>query len=459
MRKYQNSWLRVVFCCLFLLHTVNAQEWESSASTIKKDNTFILKVTTKTSGVENADTDDRVYIFLNGNQDLKRELDTEKNDLESNATDVFTFRFDYPMSKVHNILLRFRGGDAWLCENISFQFIRGEAVKTYDFKVHKWFSTDKADQKEINATTHELFPILDWQQIEGDDFILKVMTQTGLSKEAKSDDDMHLYINGEEAHKHVLDTFLDDFESGSSDVFFLPFDYPVSKIKYLLLRCDGDDAWLCENISFQLIRGNRKSKVYSFSQSTWFSQEKKPQLFASKSFPLTHEWQVRLSEEQKRAERKSIQQKIVNAKQQIRETKKQLRLAKKKLKAWLREAKELKKVAKDNIANATERQEKALQDRRNSQALRDSYMEEMQSASDARRRDIEESLKRKIKQLRENEKELQKANKSLREKKKALLDIEEKTRSLYQKVNALEEYIKELQELIDFLKRRIKNFD
>ena len=64
---------------------------------------------------------------------------------------------------------------------------------------------------------------------------------------------------------------VDDREVGSTDIFSLPFDYPVSEIQGVELMAKSDDAWRVESISFQFFNDGKKSKPYAFKVNQWFS--------------------------------------------------------------------------------------------------------------------------------------------------------------------------------------------
>lgn len=103
-------------------------------------------------------------------------------------------------------------------------------------------------------------------------FVLRVVTFTHNSEEADMDENLHVYLclNGE-GQKLELDTPKDDFEPGAMDVFDLDFDYPLAKIKYILLTATGDDEWLCDHMSFQFFQDSKKSRVYRFDGPGWIS--------------------------------------------------------------------------------------------------------------------------------------------------------------------------------------------
>ena len=69
---------------------------------------------------------------------------------------------------------------------------------------------------------------------------------------------------------------INDKEAGSTDIYSLPFNHPVSEIQGVeLVVVKGNDAWRVESISFQFLDGGKKSKPYAFEVNQWFSAEKK----------------------------------------------------------------------------------------------------------------------------------------------------------------------------------------
>jgi hypothetical protein len=71
--------------------------------------------------------------------------------------------------------------------------------------------------------------------------------------------------------KQELDDPRDDFEPGATDEFERIFDIPLSEVKSISLVVEGDDEWLCEQISFQFFNADKMSKTHTFSINTWFS--------------------------------------------------------------------------------------------------------------------------------------------------------------------------------------------
>ena len=76
---------------------------------------------------------------------------------------------------------------------------------------------------------------------------------------------------------------------GATDVFELPVEYPISKIKNITLIIDGSDAWECDMVSFQFVQKKKKSKVYEFQMKKgqkYFSTDSKDGGVKEKTFKL-----------------------------------------------------------------------------------------------------------------------------------------------------------------------------
>ena len=112
---------------------------------------------------------------------------------------------------------------------------------------------------------------------ENEQFTLKVITVTADNPLADMDSGLRAYImiNGQETLKQELDDPEDDFEPGATDTFERTFNIPLSDVKIVSLVVDGDDEWLCEQVSFQFFTKDKMSLTYVFNIKTWFSWESK----------------------------------------------------------------------------------------------------------------------------------------------------------------------------------------
>jgi len=157
------------------------------------------------------------------------------------------------------------------------QYIDGKA----DGLQTEWYKNGQK-RRERTYKDGELTTIVDWKP-SGEKFPepkLVIITRTGNGKNANSDGPSpHAHIIGLDGSKSFLGRLnnieVDDREAGSTDIFSLPFDYPVSEIQGVELEAKANDAWRAETISFQFFYGEKRSKPYAFKVNKWFSSEKK----------------------------------------------------------------------------------------------------------------------------------------------------------------------------------------
>ena len=138
-------------------------------------------------------------------------------------------------------------------------------------------------RRERTYKDGELMSIVDWKP-DGEKFsgskLVSIM-RTGNVKNAGSDGlVMHAHIIGLDESRSSLGRLdnidVNDREAGSTDVYSLPFNYPVAEIQGVeLVVVKGNDAWRAETISFQFFDGGKKSKPYAFEVNQWFSADKK----------------------------------------------------------------------------------------------------------------------------------------------------------------------------------------
>jgi antitoxin component YwqK of YwqJK toxin-antitoxin module len=138
-------------------------------------------------------------------------------------------------------------------------------------------------RRERTYKDGELMSIVDWKP-DGEKFSgskLVSIFKTGNVKNAGSDGlVMHAHIIGLDESRSSLGRLdnidVNDREAGSTDVYSLPFNYPVAEIQGVeLVVVKGNDAWRAETISFQFYDGGKKSKPYAFEVNQWFRAEKK----------------------------------------------------------------------------------------------------------------------------------------------------------------------------------------
>jgi len=175
----------------------------------------------------------------------------------------------------------YTGWAKWMYDNgqISYlnQYIDGKA----DGLQTEWYKNGQK-RRERTYKDGELTTIVDWKP-SGEKFPepkLVIITRTGNGKNANSDGPSpHAHIIGLDGSKSFLGRLnnieVDDREAGSTDIFSLPFDYPVSEIQGVELEAKANDAWRAETISFQFFDGEKRSKPYAFKVNKWFSSEKK----------------------------------------------------------------------------------------------------------------------------------------------------------------------------------------
>ena len=138
-------------------------------------------------------------------------------------------------------------------------------------------------RRERTYKDGELMSIVDWKP-DGEKFSgskLVSIFKTGNVKNAGSDGlVMHAHIIGLDESRSSLGRLdnidVNDREAGSTDVYSLPFNYPVAEIQGVeLVVVKGNDSWRAETISFQFYDGGKKSKPYAFEVNQWFSADKK----------------------------------------------------------------------------------------------------------------------------------------------------------------------------------------
>ena len=104
---------------------------------------------------------------------------------------------------------------------------------------------------------------------------LIVTTETGDKENAGSDSSAYVRINGSE-ERHLLDNpGKNDLEAGAKDEFpGIPLTIEAKDIETIHLEFEGEDAWLLEDIHFQVICGTASSKRISFRKKRWLSAVK-----------------------------------------------------------------------------------------------------------------------------------------------------------------------------------------
>jgi hypothetical protein len=132
--------------------------------TTTEDDTFTLHVMTKTAAKEVDDKakmdDSNVYIRINGDEKYSQELNTNKNDFEFGALDIFDCNYELPLDQVKTLELYFDGNDEWLCETIAFQFRKGDKTsKYYTYNIDQWFSGKEADKEPLWALERMVFEV------------------------------------------------------------------------------------------------------------------------------------------------------------------------------------------------------------------------------------------------------------------------------------------------------------
>ena len=119
-----------------------------------KPDPFTLKITTKTGVTNHARVDvSDIYVSIDNLTKYRKKLDDGgKNNFQKGMTDSFDCEFDYPLSKVTNIVINIKGIDAWYCEGVILQFIQSNMYSdSIQVKVNRWFSTEKRDKGGISS--------------------------------------------------------------------------------------------------------------------------------------------------------------------------------------------------------------------------------------------------------------------------------------------------------------------
>lgn len=130
--------------------------------------------------------------------------------------------------------------------------------------------------------------ICEWEAPKEDRYKLTITTKTSNLKHAETDSSVYILINGNESIKYMLDDYdKNDRERGETDVYELPIEYPISKIKSIKVLFEGKDGWACDSISFQFLQGKKISKVYKFKGLHYFSSEAADKGIKEKTFKLS----------------------------------------------------------------------------------------------------------------------------------------------------------------------------
>jgi hypothetical protein len=125
----------------------------------KSDTSFTLKVTTMTGeGLMLPEAGEiRVYLSLNGDPNYEKQL-TPQGGFKVGATDNFDLEFDMSLEEIHSIVVRVTGEGGWLCEQISFQFIKGnQTSQLYSFDSYMWFAGKESKLNKFGTIPEKRF--------------------------------------------------------------------------------------------------------------------------------------------------------------------------------------------------------------------------------------------------------------------------------------------------------------
>jgi hypothetical protein len=175
----------------------------------------------------------------------------------------------------------YTGWAKWMYGNGQISYLNQYKDGKTDGLSTEWYKNGQK-RRERTYKDGDLMTIVDWKP-NGEKCLgskLVIITRTGNGKNANSaGPSPHAHIIGLDGARWSIGSLnnidLDDREAGSTDIFSLPFDYPVSEIQGVELVAKANDAWRAETISFQFFDDGKKSKLYAFDINQWFSAEKK----------------------------------------------------------------------------------------------------------------------------------------------------------------------------------------
>jgi len=134
---------------------------EEVGDAIEGKKSLTLKVTTKTGeglmlqGVGEI----RAFLSLNGDSNFEKEL-VPQGGFKVGASDNFELEFDIAIEKISSIVVRVTGDGEWLCEQITFQFFKGDQKsQIYSFDSFMWFAGkgSKLNKFETIPEKHFIF--------------------------------------------------------------------------------------------------------------------------------------------------------------------------------------------------------------------------------------------------------------------------------------------------------------
>ncbi len=120
---------------------------------------------------------------------------------------------------------------------------------------------------------------------------IKITTVTGRDKHAGGGGLLvYIYINSIKETQFILNNPTKNNRSiGAIDEFEFITKYPLAKIKHIMLRVEGADAWKMQSIIFQFVQDDKKTRKYEFKSNQWFSGSRadiKRGAISSKAFLL-----------------------------------------------------------------------------------------------------------------------------------------------------------------------------
>ncbi|MBS3764065.1 MAG: hypothetical protein KGZ25_12270, partial [Planctomycetes bacterium] len=150
-----------------------------------------------------------------------------------------------------------------------WSYTDGTRVRFKGGKLVGWEKTSPASKAEQRRKK-----IPEKETDEPQFFLLTVMTKTGDGKKHGTDDGVAIRVNGLEELKKGLDNGGNDRERSAIDRYNnLRIEYPLSKVRFVEIVFNGDDAWFLEKVGLQFTRGDKRSRVYSFDVERWMSTQ------------------------------------------------------------------------------------------------------------------------------------------------------------------------------------------
>jgi hypothetical protein len=136
------------------------QDWIKSRTAEKqttsaKSDSFTLVVAIKTGRKKYDGTSSPVYILVNDDESLKRQL---PEDPLAGSEQTFKFDFEYPVSKVESITVQIGGANAWRVNDLTFQVVQDDRRTEMTSVGGGYFSTGREKHKTVAKKTFPFKP-------------------------------------------------------------------------------------------------------------------------------------------------------------------------------------------------------------------------------------------------------------------------------------------------------------